>query len=144
LIIEGGGREVTGALYTAEFQDDRFHVARYCKVPLNLYCLSLRICEKNVAEKKGLLKYDYEVSSRGLIEPSPVSNTFVGFNGLSLKPSGRFLFELVALGRRNSRVIEVPEGTEIPGDLILLHDGDDFYSLQPTLPMKPTKFIATI
>jgi hypothetical protein len=55
------------------------------------------------------------------------------------------MFELVASRKSTrTRVIEIPEGAEVPQGLVLLHEHTDHYSLQPSRPMKPAEFIALV
>jgi hypothetical protein len=105
----------------------------------------LVIREKAAQEKKGERVYDYAASPNRKIEPAPLCNTFIGPNGLSLRPPGRHMYELVALGKvKTIRIIEIPEGLELPQGIVLLHEHSDHYSLQPSRPMKPSEFIALV
>jgi len=55
------------------------------------------------------------------------------------------MYELVAFRKsKTTRVIEIPEGAEIPQGLVLLHEHTDHYSLQPSRPMKPAEFIGLV
>ena len=51
--------------------------------------------EKKAQQAKGLHSYDYTATSQGTIEPAPLSDVFIGPNGLSLRPAGRAMYELV-------------------------------------------------
>ena len=139
------------SLKKAFFSTSReFIIARFSKVPLRLFRLSnsakrIVIREKMAQEKKGVYMYDYVASPNGNIEPAPLCNTFIGPNGLSTRPSGRPMYELVASGKgTTTRVIEIPEGAEVPQGLVLLHEHTDNYSLQPSRLMTPAEFIALV
>lgn len=124
-------------------------IARHTKqIPVRLFRLSnankrVVIREKKAQHAKGLYSYDYTASSEGMMEPAPLSNTFIGPNGLSLRPAGRVMYELVTMKKGNT-VIDFPENTEIPEGLVLLHEHSDHYSLQPSRLMKPADFIALV
>ena len=139
------------SLKKAFFSTSReFIIARFSKVPLRLFRLSnsakrIVIREKVAQEKKGVYMYDYVASPNGNIEPAPPCNTFIGPNGLSMRPSGRLMYELVAFKKGSTtRVIEIPEGAEVPQGLVLLHEHTDHYSLQPSRLMTPAEFIALV
>lgn len=91
--------------------------------------------------RKGSRIYDYTLSDAGLMMPAPLCNTFVGPNGLSLKPVGPQMYELVGSARGDASVFEVPKGAQLPPDLVLLHEFSQHYSLQPARAMKPSEFI---
>ncbi len=124
-------------------------IARFTKVPCRLFYLTnskkIVIREKLAQEKKDLYLYEYTASLDGNIHPAPLCNTFIGPNGLTLKPADRDMFEFVASGnRKTTRVIEIPEGTDAPEGLVFLHEHDNKYSLQPSRTMKPSEFIALV
>ena len=140
------------SLKKAFFSTSReFIIARFSKVPLRLFRLSnsakrIVIGEKVAQEKKGVRMYDYVASPNGNMNPAPLCNTFIGPNGLSMRPSGRHMYELVAAFRKGTttRVIEIPEGAEVPQGLVLLHEHTGHYSLQPSRLMTPAEFIALV
>ena len=70
---------------------------------------------------------------------------FLGPNGMSVRPKGAVLGAIVAnyRGARMS-VYEVPEGTTIPQELVVLHEHGDHYSVQPAKRMTPKELNAAL
>lgn len=89
------------------------------------------------ALREGGKPFDVEVAADGTVAPRDVAErTFLGPNGMSMRPSGITMGMLVGVFRaKHARVYEVPAGTPIPPELVLLHEHSDHYSLQPAEPM---------
>jgi hypothetical protein len=85
----------------------RSRVDTYSPFPVRLSNAMKQVVirEKKAQQAKGLHSYDYTATSQGTIEPAPLSDVFIGPNGLSLRPAGRAMCELVTSKRallRNS------------------------------------------
>lgn len=118
-------------------------VARYTVTPIKLF----RICgaKKSIVLRehakqlaKGSRAYDYTGRPDGLIHPAPLDGTFIGPNGASFRPATINMWDVLSQ-RKGANVIEIPENSQLPEDLVMLHERDDHYSLQGTRPMKPSE-----
>ncbi|KAG8627751.1 hypothetical protein KVT40_003624 [Elsinoe batatas] len=73
----------------------------------------------------------------GKVQPKATTpHTYEWPNGASMRPNSATLHELL-LGFRGANVIvyEIPRGTTLPDDLILVHEFADHYSLQAAKEM---------
>jgi hypothetical protein len=76
------------------------------------------------------------------VHPSPLSDVYIGPNGVTLLTEGINLWDILA-GMEDEdvdekkvvNVIEIAEGSEIPDGLVLLNEKADNYSLQCSRPM---------
>lgn len=76
------------------------------------------------------------VEKDGFVHPMPPSSkTYNGPNGMSMRPSGQMFAALLAGFGDEVRIFEVPVGTPIPPELVLLHERGDHYSMQPAKVM---------
>ena len=116
-------------------------IGRYNTLPISLY----RICntsrkivlrDYNVQKAKGLASYDLILNKDGIVEPSPLTNEFLGPNGASLRPAGTNMFDIVSNRKGVTNILEIPKDTVLPEGLVLLHEHGDHYSLQCSKPMK--------
>jgi hypothetical protein len=85
----------------------------------------------------GRKSFDITSDERGFVHPrDPAERRFLGPNGMSMRPKGNMLAALFA-GFSNDRVYmyEVPKGTPLPPELVLLHEHSDHYSVQPAVAM---------
>ncbi|KAI9319559.1 hypothetical protein DFJ73DRAFT_635296 [Zopfochytrium polystomum] len=83
----------------------------------------------------GRPSYDLVVAEDGMVHPRDGPN-FEGPNGASVRPNGAFLQELVRNFRaRNTVIYRLPEGLELPPELVILHEHTDHHSIQCTRPM---------
>ena len=88
-----------------------------------------------VATAAGRRSYDLHLVN-GVASPSDLSGgLFLGPNGMSMRPKGTALAMLLAGFHGRCSVWEVPAGTPIPPELILLHEHTDHYALQPAQAM---------
>lgn len=91
--------------------------------------------------KKGSRSYDFTKREDGLYHPAPLSNEFIGPNGLSLRPPGLNMWEILDNYKGGKIVVsEVPKDTPVPEGMVLLHEHNDHYSLQTTEPIDPKVF----
>lgn len=112
---------------------------KFKKFPITLYRLQqskeVKLRDLTSQSSKGRRSYDFVINDDGLIYPSTTEN-FIGPNGMSLRPIGKSLAN-ISKSLKYSYVYEIPEGTEIPDDLILLHEYLDHYSLQTSVKCTP-------
>ena len=60
-------------------------------------------------------------------------------NGLSLRPVGLFLAEMLD-NIEPKFIFELPVGLTLPKDMVMIHERSDHYSLQTTIPISPKTF----
>lgn len=77
--------------------------------------------------------FDLKLQEVGLVHPI-AGNVFTGPNGMSLRPEGGAMYEILSETGPKASVREVPEGTAIPEGLVLIHEHTDYYSMQTTAP----------
>ncbi len=95
--------------------------------------VKLRLQDEQLALGRRL--YDI-VAKDGLVHPTPPSAaTFGGPNGMGMKPSGALFAVHLAGFRGKVRIFEIPAGTPIPPELVLLHEYSDQHSMQPAKVM---------
>ena len=112
-------------------------IKRFNVTPLTLYRMQsssntpLREMVRQLIQNRS--SYDFKLAPDGLIYPVK-SDFFEGPNGMSLRPKGKTLIELMKSFKGNC-VYEIPEGTEIPKELVLILEHSDHYSLQTSIPV---------
>ncbi|EGD95576.1 hypothetical protein TESG_03051 [Trichophyton tonsurans CBS 112818] len=91
------------------------------------------------------------LTEAGKVQPKALNPaTYEWPNGASMRPNSEVQQKLVRTFSGNVYVYTVPEGTELPNDLILVHEFADHYSLQAKEEMtveelnaKITNFLTT-
>ena len=111
------------------------------RVPVTLYRIqngkSVALRDKAIQQSKKRTSFDLVLSSKGLVEPLLNNENFIRPNGMSTRPNGPMLQELVRNFSGNRVVlVEIPEGTLIPQDLVILHEHTDHYSFQSRVEMR--------
>lgn len=105
---------------------------RFSVVPLQLFRIQnrkeVRLREYAAQEKLGRTSFDLMVQNDGLVHPMQ-GNKFVRPNGMSWRPLGPILYELLADFKGNCIYI-MPKGLELPSTLTLIHEHSDHYSIQ--------------
>lgn len=82
--------------------------------------------------------YDLFLDSNGFVQPSPPTGLFERPNGMSLRPNGPFLQELIRgfLGK-NVTIYRLPKGLDLASlNLTCLWEHSDHHSVQTTVPIK--------
>ena len=106
---------------------------RYSIVPLTLYrCQSYKmpkLRERSIQFSRGITSFDFKLGDNSLYNPAE-GDIYLGPNGLSLRPLGVNLAELVG-SFKGGYIYEIPKDTIVPDGLILIHERTDHYSLQP-------------
>ncbi|KAL1974700.1 hypothetical protein VTN31DRAFT_4904 [Thermomyces dupontii] len=77
-----------------------------------------------------LLTYDGKVQPKAL---NP--ETYQSPNGASMRPNSKGQQRIVKDFKGDVSVYAIPEGVELPEDLILVHEFGDHYALQPSKEM---------
>ncbi|CAD6586564.1 MAG: hypothetical protein CYPHOPRED_003607 [Cyphobasidiales sp. Tagirdzhanova-0007] len=114
-------------------------LGRYTVLPVELFRINsseqIRLRDYAEQSKRGRTSYDLRLGSDGLVHPSDGEN-YICPNGASVRPEGSFLQELITgfMGR-NTVIYRLPQGLELPPDLICLHEFSDHHSLQCSKPM---------
>ncbi|TGJ81760.1 hypothetical protein E0Z10_g7002 [Xylaria hypoxylon] len=84
-------------------------------------------------------RHIYDVLPKdGNVEPKALNqSTYVGPNGILMRPNSPYQQSLVSTRFRGANFIvyAVPKGTDLPEDLLLVHEWSDHYSLQPAVTM---------
>ena len=90
-------------------------------------------------------RHSYDITERdGLVHATEGPN-FLGPNGMSMRPMGTTLSVIVGTFKsRNAMVFEVPQGTPVPPELVMLHEHTDHYALQPSQRMKLAELNAAL
>ena len=92
-------------------------------------------------------RHSYDITERdGLVWPrDAVEPNFLGPNGMSMRPMGTMLSVIVGTFKARSAVVfEVPQGTPLPPELVLLHEHTDHYALQPSQRMQLAELNAVL
>ncbi len=113
-------------------------IGKYKVFPITLYRLqqkkTVKLSDMLSQLKKGRSSFDFTLRE-GMIYPN-TTDTFEGPNGMSLRPLGQNLSKF-AKSYNFDFVYEISEGTQIPDDLILVHEYCDHYSLQTSIISSP-------
>lgn len=120
---QGGGQPIHG---------------RYTVLPVDLFRIMLgpniRLREKSFQESKGRLSYDL-IAHNGLIKPAE-GDFFIGPNGASFRPNTFNFQNTVRLFRApDFQIVRIPAGTQLPKELVVLHEHTDHWSMQCATPM---------
>ncbi|KAI0530188.1 hypothetical protein GGR58DRAFT_524912 [Xylaria digitata] len=89
------------------------------------------------AQQQNRNVYDI-VAQDGRVEPKALNpHTYIAPNGASMRPNSPYQQSLVSSRFRGPKVIvyAIARGTQLPDDLVLVHERSDHYSLQPGAPM---------
>lgn len=78
---------------------------------------------------KGRQSYDLKTHEDGKVHPAH-GETFIGPNGMSLRPATENMLHIAKNYRGNVTVYRLQEGMDMPKGLVVLHERDDHYSLQ--------------
>ncbi len=112
-------------------------MTRFRTTPVQLFRLvttnTVKLREYKSQVAKGSHSYDFFLGEDGLIHPA-ASEFFEAPNGMSLRPHGIQMWDILASYRGNPKVLILPQGTAIPDDLALFHERSDHYSLQTAIP----------
>lgn len=111
----------------------------YLQLPKTLFriqhskTVKLRSHEEQV--RLGRTSFDLKLEN-GLVLPRQPNSTFLGPNGMSLRPAGPKMFDILnTFQGKNVLVFRLHEGLVLPEGLIVHHEHTDHYSLQTTVPI---------
>ncbi len=109
----------------------------YRSVPIELFrvqnTLKVKLRDFQKQTAKGSKSFDFKLHEDGLIHPVP-SDQFRVPNGMSLRPGGPNLSNILAHFKGKHVVYRIPEGVAIPENLVLYHEHSDHYAMQTTVP----------
>mmetsp|Transcript_7041 Transcript_7041/g.10461 ORF Transcript_7041/g.10461 Transcript_7041/m.10461 type:complete len:149 (-) Transcript_7041:98-544(-) len=115
---------------------------RFRRLPLSLYRIqgklpvSLRDYDSQLAKNRSA--FDLKLVNN-LVQPM-LSDTFHTPNGMSLRPAGEKMIEVLKQYKGEAKVFRLHEGVLLPPNLVVLHEHTDHYSLQTTEPIELPKF----
>lgn len=118
------------------------------KFPLTLFRINstklpkFKLRELKEQEAKGSFSFDY-VAFDGKIRPLE-GNLFSALNGMSLRPNTQNEFTIISDRPGKTFIVEIPAGTAVPDETVLVHEFEDHFSLQPSVAMDPKKYNAKI
>lgn len=86
----------------------------------------------------GRSSFDVFLGSDGLVHPSPNTGFFERPNGMSLRPNGPILQEIIRCFQgKNVTIYKLPKGLELASrELTCLWEHSDHYSIQTTVPIQ--------
>lgn len=114
------------------------------KFPHTLFRINLtkspkfKLKEYKEQEAKGSSSYDF-VAANGKICPLP-SDLFSSPNGMSMRPNTQNEFTIISDKSGKTFILEIPAGTSVPDETVLVHEFGDQFSLQPAVAMDPEHF----
>lgn len=119
-------------------------IAKYTEFPLTLYRLLNSKTPAFKAREKTELPGSFDiVAVDGIVYPLK-SDDFTMPNGASLRPNTTEEFYLISNRSRKSFICEIPKGTKVPADCVLVHEFGDHFSLQPNKMMSIQNFNKTV
>ena len=112
---------------------------------------NVRLRREATQKTLGRRGFDVAASPEGVVLPRVAAGAdehFLGPNGMSARPKCAILainfFGHSTGGNKRTLVFEVPAGTVIPPELVVLQEEPDLYSFEPAVPMTPTKLNAAL
>ena len=108
--------------------------------------LKVKLHPEAAARAAGRRSYDIAERDDGRVWPRDAAEVaFLGPNGMSMRPLGNMLSVIIGTFKaRNALVFEVPAGTPLPPELVLLHEHSDHYALQPAQRMALVELNASL
>ncbi|KAM0756189.1 hypothetical protein T439DRAFT_320885 [Meredithblackwellia eburnea MCA 4105] len=123
-------------------------LGKYTTVPVELFRVNssdkVALRDYDSQMKMERTAYDLHLKEDGLVHPSQ-GDMFNGPNGCSLRPDGPMMQEVIRnFESENIVVWRIPQGLQLPSNLIILHEHTDHHSLQLTEPMTLSEFNKTL
>lgn len=127
---------------------------RFLKVPTHLYRIQGRLPvylrDFEFQRQQGRTSFDLKLHG-GLVKPIIPGTAFETPNGMSLRPLGTSMLNILQNFRGNPMIYCLHEGIDLPDGLVLYHEHSDHYSLQtsedislPDLNRKLTQFLESL
>ena len=109
----------------------------FSRSPLTLYriqqSLTVRLRSSQDQMAKGRSSFDLKLGDKdGLVHPISPSTHFHTPNGMSLRPAGDTMIDILRRFRGDPKVYTIWCGLELPSHFVLYHEHSDHYSLQTT------------
>lgn len=118
-------------------------VKRIKTLPYTLYRIQskLPVNLRDYAEQqaRGRESFHLKTDDQGLVHPAK-GDTFIGPNGLSLRPPSDSMYEIAKKWRGSPTVYRLSATLELPDHLVILQEHSDHYSLQTTEPVPLYEF----
>lgn len=119
-------------------------MSRFTTLPITLYRIQPRLPvslrDKATQTAKNRLSFDL-ILHDSKVHPMPAESHFHTPNGMSLRPMGDKMIEILRNFRGDDlRVYRLQEGTKLPEDLCVFHEHGDHYSMQVARPMPLPEF----
>ena len=107
----------------------------YTRFPLTIFRIQpkLPVSLRDYTKQKllGRSSFDLKVHPDGLVKPLPPDTTiFTTPNGMSLRPAGENMLQILAAFKGEPRIYRMTVGTAVPDGFVLYHEHNDHYSLQ--------------
>lgn len=114
----------------------------YSSLPCELFRVNstekviLRDYDTQMAQNRS--SYDLILDPNGLVQPSPSTGLFERPNGMSLRPNGPFLQEIIRrFNNSQTTIYKLPKGLDLKGrQLTCLWEHSDHHSVQTIVPIK--------
>jgi hypothetical protein len=136
-------------------------VRKFQTLPLTLYriqaSLPVRLRDYDTQMAKGRFSYDLKLhlhhyddddhdhgGGKKMVVMPAVGDEWIGPNGMSLRPATDTMVGILQQWRGEPTIFRLNEGLKLPDHLIVLHERDDHWSLQTTVPVPLDDFNATL
>ncbi|KAJ3086430.1 hypothetical protein HDU96_004917, partial [Phlyctochytrium bullatum] len=123
-----------------------FKMSRFTKLSLDLYriqpLLPVKLRDFETQMQQGRKSFDLKLHYPGpVVRPLPIDLTeYPGPNGMSLRPLGEAMLNILAGFQGPARIYFMPEGMQLPEELCVFHERTDHYSMQVTREMPLEEF----
>lgn len=112
-------------------------VRKFTKLPKTLYRIQARLPVKlrdyDAQMAKGRASFDIKTHDDGLVHPAH-GDEWIGPNGMSLRPATDTMLGILEDWKGEPTIFRLNEGLQLPDNLIVLHERDDHWSMQPREP----------
>lgn len=89
---------------------------------------------------KGRTSFDLKLDEKGFVQPVVIGSKFTTPNGMSLRPAGDTMIQILKSFRGEPKIYHLACGLELPKGLVVYHEHSDHYSLQTSEPISLTMF----
>ena len=112
-------------------------VKRFSKLPITLYRIQARLPvslrDYDTQVSMGRKSFDLQLHD-GKVLPA-VGDKWIGPNDMSLRPGNETMLNIIKNWNGDATVYRFGEGLILPIELVVIHERDDHYSLQTTIPI---------
>ncbi|KAL7574991.1 hypothetical protein ACA910_010809 [Epithemia clementina (nom. ined.)] len=115
-------------------------VKRYQVLPKTLYRiqakLPIRLRDYDTQMAKGRASYDLKLCPITKKVLPAEGDEWIGPNGASLRPATETMVGILKDWVGEPTIFRLNEGMRLPDDLVVIHERDDHYSMQTTIPVE--------